>query len=30
MSRDDIFKIKDASERQAAIAANLNLFGKEE
>lgn len=30
LSRDDIFKIKDASERQAAIAANLNLFGKEE
>ena len=30
MSRDDIFKIRDASERQAAIAANLNLFGKEE
>lgn len=30
MSREDIFKIKDASERQAAIAANLNLFGKEE
>lgn len=30
MNRDDIFKIKDASERQAAIAANLNLFGKEE
>lgn len=30
MSRDDIFKIKDASERQAAIAANLNLFGKDE
>lgn len=30
LSRDEIFKIKDASERQAAIAANLNLFGKEE
>lgn len=30
MSRDDILKIKDASERQAAIAANLNLFGKGE
>lgn len=30
MSRDDIFKIRDASERQAAIAANLNLFRKDE
>lgn len=30
MSRDEIFKIRDASERQAAIAANLNLFRKDE
>lgn len=30
MSRDEIFKIRDASERQAAIAANLSLFRKEE
>ena len=30
MTKDDIMKIKDASERQAAIAQNLNLFGKGE
>ena len=28
MTKDDIMKIKDPSERQAAIAQNLNLFGK--
>lgn len=28
-SKEEILKIKDATERQAAIAANLNLFGKE-
>lgn len=27
MTRDDIMKIKDTSERQAAIAENLDLFG---
>lgn len=27
MTRDDIMKIKDTSERQAAIADNLDLFG---
>ena len=30
MTKDDIMKIKDPSERQAAIAQNLNLFGKGE
>lgn len=30
MTKDDIMKIKDASERQVAIAQNLNLFGKGE
>ena len=30
MTKDDIMKIKDASERQTAIAQNLNLFGKGE
>lgn len=29
MTKDEIFKIKDHTERQNAIAANLNLFGKE-
>ena len=28
MTKDDILKIKDAGERQKAIAENLNLFGK--
>ena len=28
MSKEDILKIKDTSERQKAIAENLNLFGK--
>lgn len=28
MSKDDIFKIKDPSERQAAINANISLFQK--
>lgn len=30
MTKDDIMKIKDTSERQTAIAQNLNLFGKGE
>lgn len=30
MTKEDIFKIKDASERQAAIAANIGLFRKDE
>ena len=30
MTKDDIMKIKDPAERQAAIAQNLNLFGKGE
>lgn len=30
MTRDEIFKIKDPVERQNAIAANMNLFGKDE
>lgn len=30
MTRDQIMGIKDASERQAAIAANIHLFGKGE
>ena len=30
MTREEISKIKDASERQAAIAANLGLFRKDE
>lgn len=30
MTKEDIMKIKDSSERQAAIAANLELFGKGE
>ena len=30
MTKDDIMKIKDPSEWQAAIAQNLNLFGKGE
>lgn len=29
-SIEDIYKIKDATERQNAIAQNMNLFGKEE
>ena len=29
MTKDDIMKIRDVSERQAAIAANLDLFGKD-
>ena len=29
MTKDQIMSIKDASERQAAIAAHLDLFGKE-
>ena len=30
MSKEDIFKITDAAERQKAIAANINLFRKDE
>ncbi|WP_295749635.1 phage scaffolding protein [uncultured Oscillibacter sp.] len=30
MSKEDIFKITDAVERQKAIAANINLFRKDE
>ena len=30
MTKEDIFKIKDAGERQAAIAANIGLFRKDE
>lgn len=30
MTKEDIFKIKDASERQAAIAAHIGLFRKDE
>ena len=30
MTKEDIFKIKDASARQAAMAANINLFRKDE
>ena len=30
MTKDQIMGIKDASERQAAIAANMHLFGKGE
>ena len=30
MTKEDIFKIKDAAERQKAIAANINLFRKDE
>lgn len=30
LTREDIMKIQDPSERQAAIAANLDLFGKGE
>lgn len=29
MTKDQIMSIRDASERQAAIAAHLDLFGKE-
>ena len=30
MTKEDIFKITDAAERQKAIAANINLFRKDE
>lgn len=30
MTKDDIFKIKDAGARQAAMAANIHLFRKDE
>ena len=30
MTKEDIMKIKDSAERQAAIAANMELFGKGE
>lgn len=30
MTKEDIFKIKDPSERQAAMAAHINLFRKDE
>lgn len=30
MTKEDIFKIKDAAERQKAIAANIGLFRKDE
>lgn len=30
MSKEDIMKIKDSSERQAAIAANIELFNRKE
>ena len=30
MTKEDIMKIRDSSERQAAIAANMELFGKGE
>lgn len=30
MTKEDIFKIKDAGERQAAMAANIELFRKDE